>query len=95
MPICFFIFFNERKSTDPDGNGGRKELECIEEGETIIRIYSMKKKTLSTEEKIEKTPRLNENIKSFFPFFIDPICLIKISSKLHSEYSHHTLSSCS
>lgn len=54
MPICFFNLFNERKSTDPDGNGGRKELEYIEEGETIIRIYSMKKKTLSTEEKIEK-----------------------------------------
>lgn len=53
------------------------------------------KKTLSAEEKIEKTPRLNENIKSFFLFFIDPICLIKISSKLRSEYSHHTLSSCS
>lgn len=37
---------NEIQKVDPNGLGGREELVRVEGGETIIRIYSMRKKSI-------------------------------------------------
>lgn len=40
MPVCFVM--RDRKGVGPDRKDGEKELERIEGGKTIFRIYCMK-----------------------------------------------------
>ena len=48
MFVCYFLevcsfLIRDRKGVDPEGKEGGKGLGEIEEGETIIRIYCMRK----------------------------------------------------
>lgn len=39
MPVCFLMI--NRRVMDPDGRGGREELEGVKREEIIIKMYYM------------------------------------------------------
>lgn len=44
---AYSILMRDKKAVDPEGSGGGKELGGAEGGETIVRIYSIRKESIS------------------------------------------------
>ena len=53
LEACSFLM-RDRKGVDLDGRRGGEELGGVEGGETIIRIYYVRKKSIFNKRKIEK-----------------------------------------